>query len=117
MKKILQLPLLTLTISLIFFNSGTSPSSFFAAAADKSVVKLDDQDATRIEKLALERRIIEERLARIQAEIQLLQTEYLKRTKELDELIEVVAKKAGINPKEYQIDLGAKVWRQIQKQK
>ena len=77
--------------------------------------KLDEMDALRIKVLTLERSVIEQRSGRISAEGRVLllenATEYAAKAKELDAVIEGAARKAGVDPKAYQPDPGARIWR------
>ena len=74
-----------------------------------------------IEKLALQRQVMEEKFRRlqadaqrIQAELPQLQQEYQAKTREFDMALEAAAKKSGVDPKVYKPDVGSKTWRKAE---
>ena len=86
------------------------------ALAAEETKPLEEMQALKIRVLILERQMIEQKSARIQAEGNLLllqnQGDYGKKAKELDAAIEAAAKEADVDLKDgWQPDVDAKVWK------
>ncbi|HAM55021.1 MAG TPA: hypothetical protein DCQ64_06300 [Candidatus Rokubacteria bacterium] len=86
----------------------------------KAPPKLEELEALTIERVVLERKVLEERSQKlqqearaIQAEVRALEAEYQARARELDGLVEAAAKRAGVDPKRFRPDVGTKTWRPI----
>jgi hypothetical protein len=64
---------------------------------------LEELDALKIEKLQLERALLEEQFRRLQGD-------YQQKGRDLDALIVAAAKKAGLDPKDWRPNLTSKTW-------
>lgn len=73
--------------------------------------KLEEVDALRMQLLVAERRVLEERAGRLQAELRLAEAEYRATAQALDAAIEAAAKKAGVDLSVYSPDLIGRRWR------
>jgi len=79
----------------------------------KAPPKLEELEALTIERVVLERKVLEERSQKLQQEVRALEAEYQARARELDGLVEAAAKRAGVDPKRFRPDVGTKTWRPI----